>query len=188
MIKRYENLSCIACINKDRAIGHNGKQLYNLSADLKNFAQVTKQNVNCIVSLQTLQAIGCTLTGRFMYIVTHDPDDCAKRELARELGYDSTNACILTFDNLIHCIETQPMKQFICIGGGTLYTQLLPMSTKLFLTVVNDIGMQHDTVFPAFNPNDWKLLNSSLHREHDNVTDQLYEYVILSLERQQSCH
>lgn len=184
MTKQYENLACIACINKDRAIGHNGKQLYNLSADLKNFAQVTKQNVNCIVSLQTLQSIGCALTGRFMYIVTHDPDDCAKRELVRELGYDSTNACILTFDNLIHCIETQPTKQFVCIGGGTLYTQLLPMSTKLYLTIVNDIDMQYDTVFPSFQADDWRLLNCAAHHEHDKLTNVLYEYAILTLERQ----
>lgn len=174
----------MACINKDQAIGHNGKQLYNLSTDLKNFAQVTKQTINCIVSLQTLQSIGCTLTGRFMYIVTHDPDDPAKRELALELGYDSSNSKLLTFEQLIQLIQQNPIMQFVCIGGGTLYAQLLPMSTKLYLTVVNDIDMQYDTVFPTIHNNDWKLLSCSLHSEHDNVTHQLYEYVILTMERQ----
>lgn len=183
-MKTYQNLSCIACINKDRAIGHEGKQLYNLSTDLKNFAQVTKQNINCIVSLQTLQSIGCTLTCRFMYIVTHSPDDCAKHELARELGYNSSNSKFLTFEQLINLIQQNPFMNFVCIGGGQLYAKLLPMSTKLYLTVVNDTDKMYDTVFPAFDANDWKLLDCSLHREFDTGTKQLYEYAILTLEYQ----
>ena len=179
----FKNLACIVCMNLIRTIAIDGKQPYYLEHDLKNFAQITKQYKNCIVSLKTLKAIGKPLNGRFMYVITHDPTSQENAKTLRSLGYDLTNSCMLKFDEMIGIIRNNEDKQFICIGGGSLYTQFIKYTTKLYLTIVNDC-IYGNIVFPSICNEVWKLVNQELHTESDKVSKVLYEYAIIELECQ----
>lgn len=182
-MSKYQNLACIACLNLKRTIAIDGQQPYYLEHDLHNFATVTKQYKNCIVSLKTLKAIGKPLKGRFMYVITHDVNSQENCEALRSLGYDSTNSCMQSLDKMIDIIRNNADKQFICIGGGNLYSQFIGYTTKLYLTIVNDY-MYGDIIFPPVRGEDWKLVNQQMHTESDKVSKVLYEYAIIELERQ----
>jgi dihydrofolate reductase len=57
------------------------------------------------------------------------------------------------------------------IGGGELFAQALPLATKMILTEL-DFEAEGDTVFPAFDRAQWKLVAS---RRGDRATYATYE-------------
>ena len=61
------------------------------------------------------------------------------------------------------------------IGGGYLYSQLLPQADKLFLTFI-DLDIQGDTKFPAYEQLNLKEETREKHlKDEKNLYD--YEFV-----------
>ena len=61
-------------------------------------------------------------------------------------------------DSLQQAIELATGDEIMVIGGGELYRQALPLASRMVLTRV-DCEPPADTFFPAWEPQDWKLLS-----------------------------
>ena len=129
----------IACVDKNFGIGREGKLLFRIPEDLKNFRRLTL-NHTIIFGRKTLQTFPNQqpLDGRRNIILSRN----------KELG---------TRDKLItHCFSVEELfevldaaeKNFV-IGGAEIFGELIPYSTEIFLTVVDADG-HADKFFPNF--------------------------------------
>ena len=147
----------IACINKKRAIGKDGKLLYSIKNDLANFKNMTVGNV-VIMGRKTFESLpnGKPLPGRVNIVLTHDTEWKVKPThhlLILNSIEDVKDVCETYFSD----------KEWFVIGGETIYNQFLmgDFVDEMRLTIVDD-DTDGDTHFPVFNDKHWKTYHESL--------------------------
>ena len=141
----------IACINKKLTIGNEGKLLYRLPSDIKNFARMTKFNGVIIMGRKTFESLpnGEPLKDRINIILTTDPEYCVDNVenvfIANSIQ-DAIDLCETMFSD----------KDWFVIGGESIYKQFLEKGVvdEMLLTIVNDEA-DGDSHFPEFNETDW---------------------------------
>ncbi|MDQ3098519.1 MAG: dihydrofolate reductase [bacterium] len=155
-------ISAIAAIDENRGIAKNGKIPWRISDDMKHFKEITTGHV-VIMGRKTYQTIGNPLPNRTNIIVTRNPEFNAP-------------GCIVT-----HTVEAaiqkaqqiEPEEIFI-IGGAEIYTEALPGTHKLYLTIIED-SFNCDTFFPQYEQFKTKI---SYEKKESNGTK--YSYISLS--------
>lgn len=151
----------IACINRKRVLGNEGKLLYHIGNDLSNFAKMTKFNGGNVIIMgrKTFESLpnGEPLKDRVNVIITSD----------KEYGVDAK------FDNvyIVHSIEDAVElcdaffadKEVFIIGGESIYRQFMEreLVDEMRLTIVND-DADGDVVFPEYKEEDWYVYYKSM--------------------------
>ena len=127
----------VAVTHKNAAIGNGGKLLVHISDDLKRFKAITKGHP-IIWGRKTYESIGHPLPERTNIIITRNPHFTAE-------------GCIIvpSLEEALKKAGTLDSEIFIG-GGGEIYTQALPYTDKLYLTIV-DSDAEGDVFFP-----DWR--------------------------------
>ena len=127
-------LKFVACVDKNFGLGFNGKLLFRLREDLKNFRRLTL-NHTIIYGRRTLATFPNQqpLDGRRNIILS--------RTLERVDGAQIVGSIAELFDAL-----DAAQVNFV-IGGAQVFEELIPYATEIFLTVVNADG-QADAFFP----------------------------------------
>jgi dihydrofolate reductase len=124
------------------AVPAGGKLPWHLPADLKRFKELTLGH-HVIMGRKTFESIGKPLPGRQMIVVTHNasfkPDGC--------LVAASVQAAITTAQ------ERGETEAFV-IGGAEIYTQVLDMADRVYLTQVH-AEVDADTFFPEIDQDAW---------------------------------
>ena len=152
------NFKIIACINRKRVLGNEGKLLYHIGNDLANFKRMTVGNV-VIMGRKTFESLpnGVPLKDRVNIIITTD----------KEYGVDAK------FDNvyIVHSVEDAVElcdaffsdKEVFVIGGESIYRQFMEKDLvgEMRLTIVND-DTEGDAVFPEYNEEDWYVYYKSM--------------------------
>jgi dihydrofolate reductase len=135
-------ISLIVAMDEKRGIGKAGKLPWRLSSDLRRFRELTMGH-HMIVGRKTFESIGTPLPGRQTIVVTHNasfqPDGC--------LVAASVQAAITTAQE---CGETEAF----VIGGAEIYTQVLDMADRVYLTQVH-AEVDADTFFPEIDQDAW---------------------------------
>lgn len=146
-------ISIIVALSKDnRAIGYNNKLLWKISEDLLRFKRITSGHP-VIMGRKTFESIGKVLPDRPNIVVTRDTQYKAS---GCEIAYSLNEA-------LEKARELDTNEVFI-IGGGELYKQALPLSDRLYLTLVDD-KKEGDTFFPDYSTFK-KEIERIEHKEH----------------------
>jgi dihydrofolate reductase len=129
------NLSLIAAVARNGAIGKDNALLWRLPEDLQFFKRTT---LGCpvIMGRKTYDSIGRPLPGRRNIVVTRNPQWQAA-------GVDA----VTSLEAALALVANAP-KVFV-IGGAQLYAQALPLAHELVLTEV-DADFEGDTFFPAW--------------------------------------
>lgn len=162
-------LKLIACVDKNFGLGFEGKLLFHIAEDMKNFRALTLNNT-VIYGRRTLATLpNCRpLDSRRNIIfsrsleniegaeIVHGVEDLWQalsridRSLDRWIDSDFSKlkavSCKLTPAN--SKLQAPSSKLFV-IGGGEIYTELLPYATEIYLTVV-DAEKISDVKFPPF--------------------------------------
>jgi dihydrofolate reductase len=159
-------ISIIAAIGKNYELGKNNDLLWHISADLKRFKKITSGHP-VIMGRKTFDSINNKpLPNRRNIIITHS------------VGYSLPGV------EIVHSV-TEALKKIgddeevFILGGATIYEQLLPVSDKMYLTLV-DKEYEADTFFPRFDPDQWKTL------ENISITDDKQagvKYSFITLQR-----
>lgn len=137
------NITLIAAITNDFALGSEGDMIYHISTDLKRFKAVTMGHP-LIMGRKTFESFPKgPLPGRRNIVVTRNADYSA----AGIETYPTIEAAIDA------CADAEP---FI-IGGGQIYAQTMPIASRLLITEINATAPNADTHFPAISPLDWKI-------------------------------
>ncbi len=137
-IAKNPKISLIAAMSKEkRALGFQNKLLFRISDDLKRFKNLTSGHP-IIMGRKTFESIGRPLPNRTNIIVTRNADFKAE-------------GCIVT-TSLEEAIKKagEIDNEIFVIGGGEIYKQALPITDKLYLTIVES-DAEGDVFFP-----DWR--------------------------------
>jgi dihydrofolate reductase len=139
------DISIICAMTKNRVIGNHGKIPWHLPEDLKNFKAIT-MGKPVIMGRKTfesiLQFLGKPLPGRTNIV------------LSKSTEFNNVSIAKDCQSALVLAAQENPSEVFI-IGGGKIYKEFLPLTTKMYLSIVDEeyIG---DTYFPEFNGQDWQ--------------------------------
>jgi len=128
-------ISLVAAMAKNRVIGKDNGMPWHLPADLKHFKAVTLGKP-IIMGRKTYESIGRPLPGRQNIVISRNPDYQAS-------GCDTVTSIESAID-LVADVE-----EVMIIGGGFLYSQVLPQANKLYLTFI-DSEIDGDTQFPEY--------------------------------------
>ena len=109
-------MNIIVAVDKNWAIGKDNKLLVNIPADMKMFRQETTGKV-VVMGRKTLESFpnGLPLKNRTNIVLTGNKD------------YNVKDAIIVhTVVELLEEIKKYPSEEVYCIGGDSVYKQLLP--------------------------------------------------------------
>lgn len=125
----------VACVDKNFGLGKDGKLLFHIPEDLKNFRRLTLGNT-IIFGRKTLETFPNQqpLDGRRNII------------LSRSLKNISGAEVVGSVEELFNVLDTA--EENFVIGGAEIFNELIPYATEIFLTVV-DAEAEADTFFPS---------------------------------------
>ncbi|GDY11369.1 dihydrofolate reductase [Planctomycetota bacterium] len=133
----------IAALAANRVIGRGLELPWRFPEDSRYFKQKTMGH-SIVMGRRSFAALGNRpLPGRPFVVVTRDPSFSAEGVRVAHTPADGVA--------LARLLGEQP--PFVC-GGAELYSALLPVTTRLYLT---DIPGDHpgDVFFPEFDANEW---------------------------------
>jgi len=144
-MKTPDNISIIAAIAENNAIGKDNKLLWHLPDDLKRFKKLTVGHTVVMGRNTFLSLPAGALPGRTNIVISDIPNE-------------QFPGCIMAGsveDALSKCKDSD---ECFIIGGGMIYRQFLPYASRLYITRVH-ARPEADTFFPGINYNEWKEIS-----------------------------
>tara|TARA_R110002096_G_scaffold107616_5_gene235641 strand:+ start:10849 stop:11364 length:516 start_codon:yes stop_codon:yes gene_type:complete len=138
-------ISIVVAAAENNVIGFQGDMPWRVSADLKNFKAITTGKP-IVMGRKTFDSIGRALPGRQNIVITRNPDWQAE-------GVDVAATLKQAVD------LAKASGEIMIIGGGELYSQALPLASKVYLTRIHTMP-EGDTWFPALPEQEWKQVSS----------------------------
>lgn len=156
-------ISIIAIVSRNGAIGRGGDQPFHISADFKRFKQLTLGKP-IVMGRRTFEALPAgALPGRKNIVVSRTDD--YHPDGATRVG------------SLAEAIKAaEGAEEIMIIGGGQIYAQAMPLATKLLLTEVDADVEDADTFFPPIDKSQWHEVEKSP-AATDPRTDNTYRFV-----------
>lgn len=160
----------IACINHSLTLGKEGKLLYHISNDLKNFKRITSDGV-IIMGSKTYESLPRKpLVNRINIVITRNKDYVA-------------DGCIVVH-SIEECIELCERKYHdkdcYVIGGGKIYEEFInrDLVDTMYITEVNS-NEEGDTFFPnvIMGSDKWKIFYQT-DTQHDRPSKLNYFFTI----------
>lgn len=142
-------LKIIACVDKNFGIGYKNNLLFKIPDDLKNFRELTLNNV-VIYGRKTLETLPNSqpLPSRRNIIFSRTLEKFPNAEIVNSV------------ENLWQVLRVED-KNFV-IGGAEIFSELLPYAAEIFLSVV-DAEKPADKFFPNFE--EFKLIDTKIFSE-----------------------
>jgi dihydrofolate reductase len=135
------SLSIIAAVSKNNCIGNKNGLLWKIPADMSFFKETTTGRT-IIMGKKTFLSIGRPLPNRKNVVVTRDKDFSAE-------GVTVLHA----IEDVVAAHKNTDDEVFI-IGGGEIYKQLFPHTSRLYITHVDE-AFSGDTFFPDIDSSVW---------------------------------
>jgi len=144
-----KEIAIIVAIAENYAIGKNNDLLWHISDDLKRFKKITSGNP-VVMGKKTYFSLPLRpLPNRKNIVITDIPGEIIDN-------------CTMAY-SIDHAIEQmEEDKPNFIIGGGSIYTQFLPLANKLYLTRVHQ-SFDADVFFPKIDFNEWKKVFEEPH-------------------------
>ena len=155
-------ISLIAALAADRVIGMENAMPWHLPADLAWFKRNTLDKP-VIMGRKTFESIGRPLPGRHNIVLSSQPSNDE-----RVTWVASPEAAIAAAGDV---------EEVMVIGGGSIYSQFLPLAQRMYLTHV-DAEVGGDTYFPDYEPDEWETSFSEFH-DADSANSHGYCFEIL---------
>ncbi|AEB75004.1 dihydrofolate reductase [Clostridium botulinum] len=142
-------ISFVVAVDKNNLIGKNNTLPWHLPCDLKHFKEITlKESKTIIMGRKTFEALPNILPGRKHIILT------------RNQNYAVNNANVEIIYNISQLTKfIKSHKEYFVIGGGKIFSMLLPYATKIYMTKIND-SFDGDTFFPKLDMGQWQIVES----------------------------
>jgi dihydrofolate reductase len=161
-------VSAIAAIGeRSRALGKNGDLLFRIGEDLKRFHEITKGHP-VIMGRKTWESLPSNkrpLPERANIVVT------------RQAGYEAVGGAVVSTleDALTLAKKSVGADEIFIIGGGEIYTEAMPHTHRLYLTLVDD-DTEGDVTFPPYDEFTTVV-------EKEKKTESQPHYTFVTLER-----
>jgi dihydrofolate reductase len=143
------DLVLLAALDRGFAIGKDNGLPWHLPEDLKRFKALTLGKP-LLMGRRTAESLGRALPGRRNLVLTRSGrapfegmEPVASPEAAMAAASGSTELCV--------------------IGGGEVFTETLPLATRMHLTWVDTRVEGADAFFPHFDPMSWQVVARESH-------------------------
>ena len=159
-------MNIIAAVDRNWAIGRKGKLLVSIPGDQKYFREVTLGKV-VVLGRKTLQTFpqGMPLQGRTNIILSSDRDYKVKGGIVCH-----------SIEELMERISGYPSRDVYCIGGESLYRQLLPHCDVAHITKI-DHAYEADAYFPNLDQNpEWEITADSDEQTYFDIAYTFLRY------------
>ena len=157
-------MNIIVAADSNWGIGKNNQLLVSIPADMKMFRQETTGKV-VVMGRKTLESFpnGLPLKNRTNIVLTGNKN------------YKANGAIIVhTIEELLEEIKKYPSDEVYCIGGDSVYKQLLPYCDTAHGTKI-DFAYEADSHFPNLDEMpEWKITAES---EEQTYFDLEYTFV-----------
>lgn len=165
-------ISIVAAIGKNRELGKNNKLLWHIPEDMKRFRQLTTGHV-VIMGRKTYESIGRPLPNRINIVITRDKKKLQSIKRLNDLIICSSLEEAV--EKAKHEIRSSRLPdEIFIIGGGQIYQQALPVTDKLYLTIVEG-NFDADTFFP-----DYSEFKKTISRKDGKIETLSYSFLELS--------
>ena len=143
------NISIIAAIAENRAIGFENELLFWLPNDLKRFKALTTGHT-IIMGRKTFESLPKGALPNRRNIVLSRQDI----EFPGAERFDSLEAALAA---------CRADEEVFIIGGASVYKQAMPLADKLYITHIDEIPEKADAFFPMIDPLDWDIMDHEFH-------------------------
>ncbi|WP_290701342.1 dihydrofolate reductase [Lacinutrix sp.] len=165
-IKPLKNLTMIVAAGENNEIGKNNDLIWNLKDDLKRFKALTSGHY-IIMGRKTFESFPKPLPNRTHVVISRQKD------------YQVPEG-VLVVNSLEDAIDAASGdSQPFIIGGGEIYKQAIPFTSRIELTRVHST-FDADTYFPEINMEEWKETDSQV---HDNDEQHNHAFSFMTYER-----
>ncbi|MGZ0015325.1 dihydrofolate reductase [Yeosuana sp. AK3] len=161
-----KNITIIAAVANNNAIGKDNQLIWHLSDDLKRFKALTSGH-HIIMGRKTFESFPRPLPNRTHVVITRQADYKVPPEVM----------VVNTLENALD-VSRHDNQPFI-IGGGEIYNQALKFADTIELTRVHE-NFEADTFFPKLDVSVWQETASHYFKkdEHNN-----HDYSFISYKR-----
>ncbi|MGB0589581.1 MAG: dihydrofolate reductase [Myxococcota bacterium] len=134
----------VAAVSRNGVIGRGGELPWHIPGDLAFFKRTTMGHA-ILMGRRTYDSVGKPLPGRRNIVVTRQPDLVIP-------GCDVVHSLQEAIATARAGGDSDPH----VVGGSSLYTEAMPLATRLILTEVDQDVEDGDTFFPEFNRSAWE--------------------------------
>lgn len=147
---RHHNVSIIAAVAANGAIGHHNQLLWHLPEDLQRFKRLTT-NHTVIMGRKTFKSLPTgPLPHRVNVVISRNAT--------------AIDGCEV-YDSLEKAIEAHRTEEEIfVIGGAQVYADAINMASRLYLTHVECSPDKADAFFPPIVPDEWQTIKKEKHQ------------------------
>lgn len=163
------SISLIACIDRSRGIGNNGKLLYRIKEDMQHFKELTKGHV-VVMGRGTYESLpNGALTDRVNVVISKTLGVSKDR-----ITYRSVEGFLI--GHRYH--EKMKGKEIFVIGGQSIYEAFINSASHLYITHV-DHEKYSDRKFPEIDTDKWSASVISDYK-HCDINNVRYNFVTYS--------
>lgn len=155
-------MNAIVITDRKWAIGRDNNLLFpSFREDRKRFRAITTGGT-VLVGRKALESFpgGRPLSNRRNIVLTSHNIEIEGAEVVH------------TADEMIKAVESENTDNVYVIGGGSVYTALLPLCKRVYLTKVDAVGEGADTWFPNLD----KLPGWDVEKVGETITENGYTY------------
>jgi dihydrofolate reductase len=145
------DVSLIAALGRNNAIGRGNTLPWHLPDDLKRFKALTLGKP-VLMGRKTAESLGRALPGRRNLVLTRSGS-------APFVGMDA----VASLDSALELTRSDGADELGVIGGGEVFVLALPRVTRMYLTHVDTVIENADAFFPAFDPAQWTVTRRESH-------------------------
>jgi len=139
------NISIIAAIASNNAIGKDNDLLWHISADMKRFKKLTEGHY-IIMGKRTYYSLPKRpLPNRTSMIIT-------------DVDGEEIDGCLMAYSIEDAIAKMNRDGENFIIGGGSIYKQFMPYANKLYITRVHK-DFDADTFFPEMLTYEWQIVS-----------------------------
>lgn len=157
-------ISAIAAIGEKRELGKNNQLLWHIPGELARFKQITTGHP-IIMGRKTYESIGRVLPNRTNIIITRD----------KNFTVPGAVVVASTDEALKKAKEAEGASEIFVIGGGQIFSELLPQTERLYLTLVHK-SFDADVYFP-----DYTTFTKEIERK--DMVGPEFDYTFLTVEK-----
>ena len=160
-------MNAIVAVDANWGIGRGNELLFTLRGDLKRFREITTGGT-ILLGRKTLETFpgGRPLPKRRNVVLT-------KSHLEVEGA-----TVVHTIEELLDAVKDEDPESVYVVGGGTVYTALLPHCRRVYMTRIDATAGEPDTYFPNLDKlPDWEVEKESEPLEENGITYRFVDYV-----------
>ena len=140
-----DNLSLISAIGENNELGYNNELLWRIKEDLEFYKKMTMGKY-VICGRNTFESMPLkAFDGRYPIVISSRKID----NYVDVLSFDD-------IDKVLDFIELNNDKDFMVIGGSSIYEAFLPYVNTMYLTEISS-SKRADAYFPWFDKDDWNI-------------------------------